>query len=303
MLAIESGLLLNTPCGMKITDILATRSSTFSFEFFPPRDDEGLARLFETVAALRSYHPAYVSVTYGAGGSTRRMTLDLVRRIKAETGIETMAHLTCVGSTRDEIAQILDQLAQADINNVLALRGDPPKGQEQFQVVAGGFAHGDELVAFIREQHPELCIGVAGYPEKHPESPDSRTDLTYLVNKVRAGANFIITQLFFGDRDYFAFVKQLRGEGLSVPVLPGIMPITNVSQIKRFTATCGARIPTTLLNQLEAVQEDSEAVRAVGVAHAVAQCQELLAGGAPGIHLYTLNRSTASVEILDKLLA
>jgi methylenetetrahydrofolate reductase (NADPH) len=288
---------------MKITDILATRSRAFSFEFFPPRDDEGLARLFETVAALRKYRPAYVSVTYGAGGSTRRMTLDLVRRIKAETGIETMAHLTCVGSTRDEIAQILDQLARADINNVLALRGDPPKGQEQFQAVAGGFGHGDELVAFIREQHPELCIGVAGYPEKHPESLDSRTDLTYLVNKVRAGANFIITQLFFGDCDYFAFVKQLQEAGLSVPVLPGIMPITNVTQIKRFTATCGARIPATLLSQLEAAQEDPEAVRAVGVAHAVAQCRELLADGAPGIHLYTLNRSTASVEILDRLLA
>jgi methylenetetrahydrofolate reductase (NADPH) len=231
------------------------------------------------------------------------MTLDLVRRIKAETGIETMAHLTCVGSTRDEIAQILDQLAQADINNVLALRGDPPKGQVQFQAVAGGFAHGDELVAFIREQHPELCIGVAGYPEKHPESPDLRTDLTYLFNKVRAGASFIITQLFFGNRDYFDFVEQLQAEGLSVPVLPGIMPITNVSQIKRFTATCGASMPATLMSQLEAVQEDPEAVRAVGVDHSVAQCRELLASGAPGIHLYTLNRSTASVEILDKLLA
>lgn len=287
---------------MRITDILAARRPGFSFEFFPPRDEPGLDRLFETVAALRSYDPAYVSVTYGAGGSTRRMTLDLVRRIKAETGIETMAHLTCVGSSRDEIAQILDQLAQANIQNVLALRGDPPKGQERFEAAADGFAHGDELVSFIRERHPELCIGVAGYPEKHTEAADFKTDFANLVRKVRAGADFVVTQLFFDDSDYFAFARQLSGVGLSVPVLPGIMPITNVSQIKRFTAMCGARIPAVLLSQLDAVQDDSNAVRALGVAHAVAQCRELLARGVPGIHFYTLNRSTASVEILNELL-
>jgi methylenetetrahydrofolate reductase (NADPH) len=288
---------------MRITDILAARSPTFSFEFFPPRDESGLDRLFETVAALRSYNPAYVSVTYGAGGSTRRMTLDLVRRIKAETGIETMAHLTCVGSTRDEIAQILDQLAAASIENVLALRGDPPKGQAQFQAVADGFAYGNELVAFIREQHPELCIGVAGYPEKHTEAPDFGTDFANLVTKVRAGADFVVTQLFFDDTDYFEFVRQLSAAGVSVPVLPGIMPITNVSQIKRFTAMCGARIPEVLLRELEAVQDDLPAVHALGVKHAVTQCRDLLVRGAPGIHFYTLNRSTASVEILNQLLA
>ncbi len=286
---------------MRITDILAARRPAFSFEFFPPRDEPGVDRLFETVAALRTYDPAYVSVTYGAGGSTRRMTLDLVRRIKSETGIETMAHLTCVGSTRDEIALILDQLSQAGIRNVLALRGDPPKGQEQFQAVADGFAHGNELVAFIRERHPQLCIGVAGYPEKHTEAPDLKTDFDNLLNKLRAGADFIVTQLFFDDRDYFAFVEQLRAAGVSLPVLPGIMPITNVSQIKRFTAICGARIPPALLSQLEPVQDDASAVHALGVAHAVSQCRELLAGGAPGVHFYTLNRSTASVEILDAL--
>jgi methylenetetrahydrofolate reductase (NADPH) len=287
---------------MRITDILATRTPSFSFEFFPPRDEEGVERLFETVAALRSYRPAYVSVTYGAGGSTRRMTLDLVRRIKAETGIETMAHLTCVGSTRDEIAQVLDQLAAANIRNVLALRGDPPKGQEQFEAVRGGFAYGNELVAFIRERHPELCIGVAGYPEKHTESPDFVTDFSYLVNKVKAGADFIVTQLFFDNQDYFAFAKKLLDANLSVPVLPGIMPITNVSQIKRFTAMCGARIPATLLGRLEAVQENSHTVRSLGVEHAVGQCRGLLDASVPGIHFYTLNRSTASVEILDQLL-
>ncbi len=288
---------------MKITDLLATRSPAFSFEFFPPKDDAGVERLFETVADLRVYRPAYVSVTYGAGGSTRRMTLDLVTRIKSETGIETMAHLTCVGSGRDEVARVLDQLAEANIKNVLALRGDPPKGQEQFQAVPGGFAHADELVAFIHERHPELCIGVAAYPEKHTEAPDFRTDFEHLLSKVRAGADFIVTQLFFDDRDYFAFVSRLDEAHVRVPVMPGVMPITNVSQIKRFTAMCGAHIPSRLLARLEAVQDDPDAVRKLGVEHAVAQCQALLAGHVPGIHFYTLNRSTATVEILRRLIA
>ena len=181
---------------MKITDLLAARHPAFSFEFFPPKDEPALQRLFETVADLRVYQPAYVSVTYGAGGSTRRLTLDLVRRIKAETGIETMAHLTCVGSSRDEIALILDQLAEGGIKNVLALRGDPPKGQDSFQIADNGFAHASDLVTFIRKKHPELCIGVAGYPEKHTEASDFATDLNHLKYKVNAGANFIITQLF-----------------------------------------------------------------------------------------------------------
>ena len=287
---------------MKITDLLAARNPAFSFEFFPPRDEPGLQRLFETVAQLGEYKPAYVSVTYGAGGSTRRLTLDLVRRIKAETGIETMAHLTCVGSSRSEIAQGLDQLAQNGIKNVLALRGDPPMGQAAFQATEGGFAHADELVAFIRERHPELCVGVAGYPEKHTEAGDFASDLVNLKRKVDAGANFIVTQLFFDDRDYFAFVERLENAHVSVPTLPGIMPITNVSQIKRFTSMCGAHIPARFMAQLEAVQTDAEAVRALGVQHAITQCKELLARNVPGIHFYTLNRSTATVEILQQLL-
>ena len=287
---------------MKITELLATRNPAFSFEFFPPKDESGTERLFETVAHLGQYRPAYVSVTYGAGGSRRRLTLDLVRRIKAETGIETMAHLTCVGSSRDEIALILDQLAESGIKNVLALRGDPPIGQEGFQVAGGGFSHADELVTFIRERHPELCIGVAGYPEKHTEAPDFSTDLANLKRKVDAGAIFIVTQLFFDDRDYFAFVERLELAGVSVPTLPGIMPITNVSQIKRFTSMCGAHIPARFMARLEAVQTNAEAVRALGVEHAVGQCKQLLLRKVPGIHFYTLNRSTATVEILTQLL-
>ena len=287
---------------MKITDLLATRHPAFSFEFFPPRDEPGLQRLFETVADLRAYRPAYVSVTYGAGGSTRRLTLDLVRRIKAETGIETMAHLTCVGSSRDEIALVVDQLVDGGIKNILALRGDPPSGQVSFQVADNGFAHADELVAFIRERHPQLCIGVAGYPEKHTEAYDFATDLTHLKRKVDAGANFIVTQLFFDVCDYFGFEERLAEANITVPMLPGIMPITNVSQIKRFTALCGAHIPARLMARLESVQTDTESVRAVGVEHAVQQCRELLSHNVAGIHFYTLNRSTATVEIIRRLL-
>lgn len=286
---------------MRISDVLRHSAARCSFEFFPPKDQAGVDQLFRTVSELRVHDPAYVSVTYGAGGSTRRLTVDLVQRIKAETGIETMAHLTCVGATRDEIASVLDQFAQAGIENVLALRGDPPKGQSEFAVLVGGFAHGSELVAFVRERHPQMCVGVAGYPEKHPAAEDFPSDMRHLKEKIDAGANFVVTQLFFDDRDYTAFRERARVAGIAVPIVPGLMPITNVSQIKRFTAMCGAHVPARLLARVEAVQNDPEAVRAIGVAHAVEQATRLLEGNAPAIHLYTLNRSTASLEILTAL--
>jgi methylenetetrahydrofolate reductase (NADPH) len=286
---------------MKIVDILKGPVPRFSFEFFPPRDEAGVEQLFRTVAELQTIDPAYVSVTYGAGGSTRRLTVELVRRIKAETGIETMAHLTCVGMTRDEIAAEIDQIANAGINNILALRGDPPKGQTTFVAHEGGFSYGNELVGFIRERHPHICIGVAGYPEKHPSALDFASDLAALKSKVDAGADFVVTQLFFDDRDYFAYVERARNANIQVPILPGIMPITNVSQIKRFTAMCGAHIPARLLARLEGVQADEKALRTMGVNHAVKQCQWLLKGGVPAIHFYTLNRSTATLEILRRL--
>ncbi|MGC4063717.1 MAG: methylenetetrahydrofolate reductase [NAD(P)H] [Polyangiaceae bacterium] len=272
-----------------------------SFEFFPPKDEAGVEQLFRTVAELTEQTPAYVSVTYGAGGSTRRLTVDLVRRIKAETGIEAMAHLTCVGMTKDELAQVLEQLAEAKIDNILALRGDPPKGSSEFVAPKGGFVHAEELVAYIRERFPEICIGVAGYPERHPEAKDFASDLLALKGKCDAGADFVVTQLFFDDRDFLAYVERARALGIEAPIVPGIMPITNVSQIKRFTAMCGAHVPARLLAQLEAVQDNPDAVRAMGVAHAVEQCERLLRSGVPAIHLYTLNRSTASLEILRTL--
>lgn len=284
---------------MKIVERLG-KEPAFSFEFFPPKDAAGVDRLFETIAELEKYRPAYVSVTYGAGGSTRRLTVELVRRIKREAGIEAMAHLTCVGATRAELVSVLDELKASGVENVIALRGDPPKGQTQFVRTEGGFSNAVELIALARQQH-DFCIAAACYPEKHPEAPDAATDLLRLKAKVDAGAQFLITQLFFDNRDYFEFVKRARGAGIAVPIVAGIMPVTNVSQIKRFTALCGSSIPAALLGRLEGAGADEEAVRAIGVDYATAQCRELLAGGAPGIHFYTLNRSLATRHILDRL--
>lgn len=284
---------------MKIVERLGA-SPAFSFEFFPPKDEEGVERLFQTIAELKPYEPAYVSVTYGAGGSTRRLTVDLVRRIKHDVGIEAMAHLTCVGATREELAAVLDQLVESRIDNVIALRGDPPRGAVEFVRPEGGFAYGSELLAFIRARY-ELCIAAACYPEGHPEASDLATDLRHLKHKVDAGADFLVTQLFFDNADYFAFVERARAAGIDVPIVAGIMPITNLSQIKRFTAMCGASIPEDLLSRLEAAQNDADAVRRIGVEHATAQCRELVERGVPGIHFYTLNRSTATREILDRL--
>ena len=284
---------------MKIIDKLQAHGPSFSFEFFPPKDEEGQARLLQTVSDLSGYEPTYVSVTYGAGGSTRRLTLDLVCRIKQEAGIETMAHLTCVGAPRAEIAELLDLLQESGIENVLPLRGDPPRGSEHFQAVPGGFAYASELVAFIRSRY-DFCLAGACYPEKHPEAADAAADLYHLVHKVRAGVDFLITQLFFDNRDYFDFVARAREAGVAHKIIPGIMPITNLSQLKRFTAMIGARIPEELLRRLEAAKSDAE-VRAIGVDHAISQCRALLENGAPGIHFYTLNRSTATVQVLKAL--
>jgi methylenetetrahydrofolate reductase (NADPH) len=284
---------------MRIVDKLGG-SPAISFEFFPPKDQEGVDRLFQTVADLAPFEPAYVSVTYGAGGSTRQLTVELVGRIQREVGIEAMAHLTCVGATQGEIAAVVDQISAAGVENVIALRGDPPKGSTSFVAAAGGFAHAAELVAFI-QRRGGFCIAAACYPEKHPEASDADADLAHLKQKVDAGADFLISQLFFDNADYFAFVERARKAGITVPIIPGIMPVTNVSQIKRFTAMCGARMPERLMQKLEPVAADPEAVGELGVEHAVAQCRELLDQGAPGVHFYTLNRSKATVEILRRL--
>lgn len=285
---------------MKIIDKLSAKTPAFSFEFFPPKDQAGVDRLFETVARLQAYDPAYVSVTYGAGGSTRRLTVDLVTRIKREVGLEAMAHLTCVGATREELASVLDQLRAGGIDNVLALRGDPQKGESGFLKSEGGFGYASELAAFIRDRY-DFCLAGACYPECHPEASSAELDLTHLERKVRSGVQLLITQLFFDSRDYFSFVARARAAGIRVPIIAGIMPITNLSQVKRFTAMCGASIPRPLLARLESAGNDLTLVQQIGVEHATQQCRELIAGGAPGIHFYTLNRSPATVEVLERL--
>jgi methylenetetrahydrofolate reductase (NADPH) len=272
----------------------------FSFEFFPPKTDEGMVSLFNTVAELKELRPSFVSVTYGAGGSTREKTVDLVTRIKHEIGIEAMAHLTCVGASRMEIAQVLERLKSNGIENVLTLRGDPPKGEATFTPTKDGFSYASDLAGFVRS-HYDFCIGGAGYPEGHVECPDKIKDLEHLKIKVDAGIEFIITQLFFDNADYFDFVERCRKIGIGLPITPGIMPVTNFAQIKRFTSMCGSKIPQALHDALDRVQDREADVMKVGVDYAIQQCQELLDSGVPGIHFYTLNRSPATRMIFQNL--
>lgn len=288
---------------MRIADAFGPgRPPVISFEFFPPRTPEAERRLFDTVAQLAPLRPTFVSVTYGAGGTTRRLTRDIVVRIKHEIGLEAMAHLTCLGHTAVELAEILDSLTAAGIENVLALRGDPPRGETTFRPTPGGFAHGSELVGFVHGRW-DVCVVSAAYPEKHLEAPDPETDLRHLAEKVANGAQVLITQLFFEAATYFAFVDRARAAGIDVPIVPGIMPITNVSQIERFTTMCGASIPASLRGLLAPVRDDDAAVTAIGIEWARDQCRALLEGGAPGLHFYTLNRHRSAQEILGLLRA
>lgn len=287
---------------MRIREILDRKRPLFSFEFFPPRSDEAGAQLEKTIADLQPLEPDYVSVTYGAGGSTREKTLDIVSRIKRDTGIESMAHLTCVGSTRDELRSVLDRLVDAGVENVLALRGDPPKGQTAFVPTEGGFRYASELTEFISQTYGDkLCVGGAAYPEKHVECANPAVDLANLKRKVDNGSSFLVTQLFFDNRRYFEFVDVARAHGITVPIIPGIMPITNAAQIEKFTLFGGASLPFRLAAELDRRRDDPQAVMQLGIAHATAQCIELLQGGAPGIHFYTLNRSTATMQVLTAL--
>jgi len=285
---------------MLIRDRLNGKPS-ISFEFFPPKSDAAAAQLEQTIAELSALDPAFVSVTYGAGGSTREKTLEIVSRIRRQTGIEAMAHLTCVGATREDIGAVVDRLVAAGVTNILALRGDPPKGETSFIPVDGGFVYASELVAFIRERHgASLSVGGAAYPEKHVECADYETDLNNLTHKVEAGVDFLITQLFFDNRRYWEFCERARAAGIRVPILPGIMPITNVAQVDRWVA-CGASLPIQLATELNRRRPDPQAVMQLGVAHATAQCIDLLRGGSPGIHFYTLNKSTAAKDVFAEL--
>jgi methylenetetrahydrofolate reductase (NADPH) len=286
---------------VRIDELLSERHRpVFSFEFFPPKTEDGLRNLFDAVGELRSLRPDYVSVTYGAGGSTANKTIEIVSRIKEDYGIEAMPHFTCVGSTVDDLRETLGAMASAGVDNVLALRGDPPAGQEEWIKTDGGLEYSRELVELIRGDYP-FAVGAACFPETHIHATSAEDDLYYLKEKVDAGAQFLITQLFFDNAVYDEFVARARDAGIDVPIVPGIMPITNVHQIKRITALCGSEIPSRLRYALESRADEPEAVSELGVAYATLQCAQLLANVAPGVHFYTLNRSPATRAILGAL--
>lgn len=285
---------------MRINEILASETPIFSFEFFPPKTDAGEQNLYAALRDLQALDPSFVSVTYGAGGSSRSKTIEIVKRIKDEFGLEAMAHFTCVGATVSELRETLGEMQEAGIENVLALRGDPPEGQEGWTKTDGGLEYSRELVELIGGEYP-FAIGAACFPETHIHAESAESDLRYLAKKVQAGVDFLITQMFFDNDFYFDFVKRARAAGVTVPIIPGVMPITKVGQVERMAQMCGSEIPAGLRAELHARKEDTEAVLDFGVAYATLQCSELLAAGAPGIHFYTLNRSPATRAIVSAL--
>lgn len=284
---------------MKICDILKARR-TLSFEFYPPKSEEGLPSVFRAIERLAAYRPDFISITYGAGGSTRERTVGIAIRVHRKTDLTVMCHLTCAGQTKEEVHGVLVRLQEAGIENVIALRGDPPRGQERFVPVEGGFAHATDLMEHIR-RHFDFCVAGACYPEGHPESPDLWTDMRYTKLKVEAGARFLITQLFYDNADFYAFMDRAAQVGLSVPVIPGVLPILSTRQVRRFTAMCGARIPPELDAQLERYIDDDRAARELGVEYATRQVQELWEWGVPGVHFYVLNRTYSVSRVLENL--
>ncbi len=286
---------------MKINEHFETGKPVISFEFFPPKTDTGFASLFRTIEELQPLSPGFVSVTMGAGGSTRSKTVDLVIRIERETGLTAMAHLPCVGFERTQVAAILEQLAQGGIQNVLALRGDAPKDTEDFVTPRDGFGYASELVEFIHAQQRDLCVAAACYPETHPEAASAQADLDNLKHKVDAGAQVLISQLFFENEKFFRFVDKARAAGIGVPIVPGIMPIVSRSGVKRMTSMCGCKIPNELEHELERVGDNDDATQQLGVEWATMQCRELLQESVPGIHFYTLNKSSATRHIFENL--
>jgi len=287
---------------MRIDQIIAARRPTFSVEFFPPKTEEATEQLFATARALAPLEPDFVSVTYGAGGATREGTVEITRALKEEHGFETMAHLSCVGESAAGLAQTLDRISAAGIENVFALRGDPPRGQEDFVQPEGGLGSAAELAAFISSRW-DFALGGACFPEVHPEAPDLETDLAYLKTKVDAGASFLITQLFFDNQVYFDFVGAARRQGIEVPIIAGVIPVASYAQTKRICELCDATIPSALEAAFEAAGGEVEREFELGVAYAAQQCSELLIAGAPGIHFYALNRAPATRAVLGALKA
>jgi methylenetetrahydrofolate reductase (NADPH) len=287
---------------MRIADLYtARRGPVFSLEFFTPKNETGRRALFRAVERLLAIEPAFVSITCGAAGTTRERTADLAIEIQKKIGVTTMAHLVCTGATRDELDETLQHMQQRGIDNILALRGDPPRGATDWTPVEGGFRHANELTTFIRDRF-DLGIGGACYPEKHHEAPNLEADIDNLVRKVEAGAEFLITQLFFDNDRYWSFVEAVRERGVEVPIVPGIMPVLNLANLLRIASLSpGTSVPQTLENALRSTGDDEEAALDAGVTFAATQCRELLEKGAPGIHFYTLNRSKATLRTVASL--
>lgn len=286
---------------MKITELFKTQPRTYSFEFFPPKDEISAVDFGFNVGQLVKLNPSFVTVTYGAGGSTQERTFALVDYLQNKIGLTTMAHYTCVNASRSKIADDIKKLKELGIDNAMLLRGDPPKGQGAFVPHPEGFSYASELIAFARANF-DICIGSAAYPEKHPEADSISNDIINLRKKVDAGADFLVTQLFFNNNQYFEFAAQARNAGINCRIVPGIIPITAYQQIKRFTQMSGGSLPQALLERMESYKDNPSKVYQIGMDYAIHQCRDLLVMGAPGIHFYTLNKSRATVEIFETLL-
>lgn len=286
---------------MKVIEAFQQDKPALSFEFFPPRTPEQEAHLFEVIGELKKFSPDFVSVTYGAMGRNREKSLFWVKEIKNRFKLDPVAHLTCVAASKDDILQIIDELDKLGVNNILALRGDPPEGEKDFVPPADGFKFAKDLVAFIKKHKPHFCLGAAGYPEKHPESQSKEEDIRHLKEKIDAGAEFIITQLFFDNRRFFDFVERCEKAGIEVPLIPGLMPITNLSQIKKMTEVCGASLPEDLLKSLEKHKDDPKAVLQIGAEQTLKQSKELLKSGVKGIHYFVMNQVEPISTILARL--
>jgi len=285
---------------MRVSELFSSRPA-LSFEFFPPKNPEQEANLYKVLGGLIAFTPDFASVTYGAMGTSREKTFFWVKEIKEKFAIEPVAHLTCVAATRDDIAGQLDQLARIGVENILAVRGDPPADQPGFVSPVDGFRLAQELIAFIKAKKPAICVGAAGFPEGHPQAPSREKDIEYLKQKIDAGAEYVITQLFFDNRYFFDFVNRCRLADIYVPIIPGIMPITSFKQVKRMTEMCGATIPPELLKKLEKHADDKAAIAAIGVEQTIAQCQELLASEVPGLHFFIMNQAGPISRILKEL--
>jgi len=291
------------PPDRPISSLFPQQRPLRSLEFFPPKDEAGVEALRQTATTLKRIAPDFVSVTYGAGGTTRERTAQVSRLLREEIGFTVMPHLTCVGHTRAELNEVADQLHAGGYRNIMTLRGDPPKGQTEFVPFKDGLRYGSDLVALLKARHTDFCLGVGGYPEKHPEAPSLEVDLDNLKRKVDAGAAFVTTQLFFDNAVYYRFVEKCRARGITVPIVPGIMPVLSLKQVKRFTEMCGAHLPQQLITRLEVAAENADVVEMVGLDWALDQIRGLLANGAPGYHLYIMNRAKSALALAAGLAA